>query len=629
MDRFSVTSASIYNHRRRGKMSTGAQAFEVSSAMRLSGDWIALPSRRQGSSTLATGGLGFWRHLFAIELLVVAHAVSATPPEDVATLLKTATALQQHGDYAQCIPILKRILQISPRDHTANLWLGEDLLVIGRVKDALVPLRVASESGPEDGAAQIYLSEAAARLGDFAMAAEVLASARSRFGETEQFLVAWARFSLNRFRAWGVSLRDIKGGKGTELRFEAAGRPEGSEDRESLLQVAVTADPGQRGIWGELGLAQLETNRVSQAKTSLIEAQRRDPQGAETLRLEALFASIQGRWPDAEKSLLDLGARSPVELKRALAYWPASLLPGRAIDAPVWDCLRNRAVTCPLTSAPPRGGEGHSARDLYAEGRWEQLVALPPVRSADHTESLWRGVAFAKTGECPRAIPLLESGSNADPRAAAFWLKVCYAGEIEQAAGRLRTMQDQEAIHELNGDVMLQLHGDAKAAQQQYTEALQSRPKDPHLLAKLADVDMRLGDVAQTKAAAQSALAVDPHESSVLHTLAETAISERDYAEALVRLKQLMAVSPRDNWTQVQLGVAYGQLGHPEEALHYLGPELSAGYPDPKGALHAMLASALRKVGRDVEAKKAATEAARLASLSLESGGQQSADGPQ
>jgi tetratricopeptide (TPR) repeat protein len=611
MDRLSGTFAAIYNHGHRGK------------------DFRRRPDESQRSSNLATGGLGFWRHLFAITLLVAAKAVHATSPEDVATLLKTATTLQQHGDYAQCIPILKRILEISPRNYAANLWLGEDLLASGRVKDALAPLQVASGSGSEDGTAQVYLSEAAARLGDFAMAAEVLGSVRGRLGETEQFLVAWARFSLNRFRAWGVSLRDIKGGKGTELRFEAAGRPEGSEDRESLLQESVTADPGQRGIWGELGLAQLETNRVSQAKTSLVEAQRRDPQGAETLRLEALFASIEGRWSDAERSLSALGARSPVELKRALAYWPGSLLPGPAVNAPLWDCLRNRAVSCPLTSAPPRGGEGESARDLYAEGRWEQLVALPLALSADHGKSLWRGVAFAKTGDCPRAIPLLESGSNEDPRAAGFWLKVCYAGEIEQAAGRLKTMQDQEAIHELNGDVMLRLHGDAKAAQQQYTEALKSHPKDPHLLAKLADADLRLGDVAQTKAAAQSALAVDPHESSALHTLAETAISERDYAEALVRLKQLTVISPRDNWTQVQLGVAYGQLGHPDEALHYLGPELSAGYPDPKGALHAMLASALRKVGRDVEAKKAATEAARLASLSLESGGQESGDGPQ
>ncbi|MGB6688896.1 MAG: tetratricopeptide repeat protein [Terracidiphilus sp.] len=542
------------------------------------------------------------------------------PPDDVATLLKTATALQQQGDYAHCIPILRRILQTSPRNYAANLWLGEDLLLIGSVRDALGPLQAASAARPEDGAAQLYLAEAFTRLGDFSMAAEALNSARARAGQTEQFLVAWARFSLNRFSALGSSLHTVRGGEGTELRFEAAGRPEGSEDRESLLQQSASADAEQRGIWGELGLAQLETGKLPQAQKSLIEAQRRDPHGAETLRLEALFAGIQHRWSEAETRLSELGARSPIELKRALAFWPRSLVPGPEVTAKVWDCLRDRAAACQLTSAQPRGGAGLSARDLYAEGRWEQLVALPAVRLADHAESLWRGVALAKTGDCPRAIPSLESGSIVDLRAGCFWLKVCYASEIEQTAARLRTNQDEAAIHELNGDVMLQLHGDAAAAEKQYAEALKSRPKDARLLAKLADASMRVGDTAQAQSAARAALAVDPHETSALQTLALTAMSERDYAGALVPLKQLLAISPKDGWTQVQLGVAYGQLGHAEEALHYLEPELSAGYPDPKGSLHAMLASALRKMGRDAEAKKAATEAARLANLSQESG---------
>jgi hypothetical protein len=45
---------------------------------------------------------------------------------------------------------------------------------------------------------------------------------------------------------------------------------------------------------------------------------------------------------------------------------------------------------------------------------------------------------------------------------------------------------------------------------------------------------------------------------------------------------------------------------------------LAAGYPDKKGALHAQLASALRKLGREDEARLASAEAARLAKSSLE-----------
>ena len=604
---------------------------EFCSAMRMSNGRFACLSPGRWWRGFASGAQPVWRHLLAVAalLVVVANTANAMPPENAATLLKTATAFQQQGDYAHCIPILRRIIQTSPRHYAANLWLGEDLILIGNARDALIPLQVASRVRPEDGTAKVYLGEAFSRLGDFSMAAEALNSARARSGETEQFLVAWARFSLNRFSALGSSLHSIKGGAGTELRFEAAGRPEGSAGRELLLQQSANSDPGQRGIWGELGLAQLETGNLSQAQKSLIEAQRRDPQGAETLRLEALFAAVQNNWSDAEKRLSELGARSPTELKRELAFWPQSLVPGPEFTATVWGCLRNRAVTCPLTSAEPHGGKDLSARDLFAEGRWEQLVALPAVRSSHQAESLWRGVAFAKTGDCPSAIPWLESGSKAELREAGFWLKVCYASEIEQTAARLRTMQDEAAVHELNGDVMLQLHGDAEAAQKQYSEALKSRPKDPRLLAKLADAYMRLGNTAQTKTTAQAALALDPYDTSALQTLALTAMSERDYGEALAPLKQLMAISPKDGWTHVQLGVVYGQLGHPEEALHYLEPELSAGYPDPKGALHAVLASALRKMGRNVEAEKAAADAAKLARLSLQSGEQGDSHAPQ
>jgi tetratricopeptide (TPR) repeat protein len=411
------------------------------------------------------------------------------------------------------------------------------------------------------------------------------------------------------------------------LRVSAASRPEGTEARESLLKQSAAADPTQREIWGELGSAQLAAGEYSQAQESLKEALRRQPREPETLRLEALFAAMEQRWPDAQGRLSALGARSPAELQRVLAVWPQFLIPGPEVAGKVWDCLRGGAAGCPLASAEPNRGE--SAKDLYAEGRWEQLVALPPSAEADSADALWRGVAFARTGNCSRAIPLLERGLKADEQAAGFRLQLCYAGEGDRVVSRLRIKGDEAALHQLKGDMVLRLHNDAATAELEYAEALKSRPKDPHLLARLADAYKQLGDGANAREAAQAAVAVDSRESSALHTLAEMAMNERDYDEAIARLKQLLALDPDDEWTEVQLGVAYGQMGNPEEALRYLGPRLAAGYPDPKGALHAMLARALRKLGREDEAKQAANEAARLANLSLENNGNGSKDVPQ
>ena len=63
---------------------------------------------------------------------------------------------------------------------------------------------------------------------------------------------------------------------------------------------------------------------------------------------------------------------------------------------------------------------------------------------------------------------------------------------------------------------------------------------------------------------------------------------------------------------RVELAKALAQTGADKEAADLLGPALAAGYPDEKGALHALLARALRKLGREAEAAKAEAEARRL-----------------
>jgi tetratricopeptide (TPR) repeat protein len=561
-------------------------------------------------------------------MLVAAKTANGMPPGDLAVQLKTASAFHQQGDYAHSIPIFRRIVQEYPRNYDANLLLGEDLLRSGSIQDALVPLRVASEARPKDGTAEAYLAEAAAGLGDFSTASEALQSAVARSDQAEQFLVAWAGYCLDRFRTLGKSLESMKRGEGTELRFEAARRQEGSEARESLLEKSAAIDPEQRGIWGELGLAQLDMGKRSQALESLKQAQLREPEGAETLQLEARLAAMDQHWSDAGGRLSLLGLRSPAELQRALAMWPQRLMPGPEVAGPIWDCLRTKAKSCSLASEQPQGSGSLSARDLYAEGRWEQLAALPPVTS-DSSESLWRGIAFVKTGNCPQAIPSLELGLKEDGRAAGFWLEVCYAIEVERVASRLRTKGNEAALVELKGDVMLQFHGDAEAAQKQYAEALKFRPEDPRLREKLAETYMALGDTADARSAALAALALDPRQSSSLQTLAQMSMNDRNYAEAIVQLKRLMMINSKDTWAQVEMGVAYGQLGHPEQAVRYLGPPLAAGYPDDKGGLHALLATALRKLGRETEAKQSAAQAAKLANSSLEGGEHGGTNAPQ
>jgi len=572
---------------------------------------VRLPSN-QVSRNSAGRSLAALGCVIAIMFLGAVAAPNATAEESWATQLKQATVFHQQADYTHAIPILSRLVRQSPRNYVANLMLGEDLLHSGYSQKAIGPLEVACEVRPKDATAEVFLADAEASLSHFPKAAEALRIGIARSGGSEWFVEAWASFCLERFRILWRSLRTTKRGEAVALRVEAASYPEGSKARESLLEESAATDSAQRGIWGELGLAQLELRESPQVEVSLKEAQTREPEAVETLQLEAMLAAVEQDWPVAEERLTALGARSSAEMRSALELWRHVLAPKTAISGTAWNCLRDAAASCPLPSARLQHEHGRDARDLYAEGRWEELVALPAPATADSPEWLWRGVALAKTDNCPHAIPALERGLEADRLVAGFWLEICYSTEAERTSVQLSTEKDQTAFHQFRGDMLLLLHGNAAAALAQYEEALKSQPEDPNLLEKMAEAYVSLGDTGHAQSAARAALALDSHQLDALRTLASLAMNDRDYAQALPWLQQLDAEAPGDPTIQVQLGKAMEQTGNAAGALKHLAPALAAGYPDENGALHALEARALRELGRDAEAATAAAEARRL-----------------
>jgi tetratricopeptide (TPR) repeat protein len=572
-----------------------------------------------------------WALLLSMAILTAAQGANIAEPEAFKAQLKTALALHVRGDYAHSIPMLERLVQASPRNYSANLLLGEDLFLSGKPRDALSWLQVAAEVRPDDVTALDYEAAAAESLGDFATESEALETAVARSREDEKHLLAWGNFCLRRFEAVQTVMLGTKQGKAAELRLSAWGQPQGSEAGESLLEKSAALDPEQRGIWGELGIAQLELGNQAQAQTTLKEAEQRDPQAADTLQLEALLAAAAQDWQVAEKRLLSLGEQSSAELNKALAAWPRILIPGPEMTGAIWSCLRNPTDSCPAVSPAPENGEGLSASELFLEGRWEALATLPSPATASQSEWTWRGVALAREGDCPKAMPALERGWTATEREGALYLQFCYENEESRAEDRLTAQGKAGAFHELRGDLEMIVGNDPAAAEKDYAAALKSRPHDARLLAKSAEACLMTdgpADPTRARTAALSALAINPHETEAVQTLAEIALYQRNYAEAVVRLRQLAAAQPANAWSKVELGVAYGQLGQPGEAVRYLEPLLKAGYPDPKGQLHGQLAVALRKLGRTEEAGLVAAEASRLANVYLKNGAREGTDAP-
>ena len=560
--------------------------------------------------------LGFLQS--ALGLSALEERANSIGQQGITGQLEAAAALHERADYSHSIPILKGILLRDPQNYRANLLLGEDLLLSGHPRDALAPLRTASEARPDDVVALDYLLVAAADIGDHATEAEAHQLVVVRSGGDERHLLGWGIFCLNRFHSLRTAMVNSKSGQGVELRLAAWGSPGGTEANLSLLETSAADDPEQAGIWGELGIAQFEVGKQAEAHVSLKEAQAREPHEAATLRLEALLAAADHDWQQAETILLALGSRSPAELANAIRLWPPNMVPQPSVDGQLWNCVRNPAVPCPLTSGTPKGGEGLSARELFTEGRWEQLKSLPGGATAEPLEWFWRGVAEFRTGDCPRAIPALERGLKSNQLQAGFYLQACYAKEEAHVETRLISAQQDGAAHELKGERAFSMQNDPRAAQQEYVEAAKSRPKDAYLLSRLAVTYSLLGDLEQARRYALSALALDPRQTSALETLAQLDMSEGNYKEALVRFKRLSVLLPEDPHIQVGLGITYGQLGDPARAAQYLELPLRNGFPDPRGSLHALLATALRKLGHMEEAQQAAAEAVRLSNESGE-----------
>lgn len=196
---------------------------------------------------------------------------------------------------------------------------------------------------------------------------------------------------------------------------------------------------------------------------------------------------------------------------------------------------------------------------------------------------------------------------------AAYQLSVCYAAEGGRAEQQLQVgAQDLAAVHQLRGDVLLRLKGDAVAAEAEYQQAVAIHADDPGLLESLAEAQLAAGQPAAAEQSAKAALAFDPHRREALRTLAEVAMNNREYDHALSPLRQLVAEAPGDRAAAVELARALAETGESAEALRILAPALAAGYPDEKGALHALMAHSLRRLGRNEEAVVAETKARRL-----------------
>jgi tetratricopeptide (TPR) repeat protein len=534
-------------------------------------------------------------------------------PADLDRLLKEGAALNQRGDCTRSIPLLRQAANLDSQNAIANYLLGVALLQCGHPTDAVAPLHMAAHANLANEEAEGYLGDAEMELKEFPLAAEAFLTAVSRAPDSEQTLVWWTDFSLERFRVLEFSLRATTRGRAAMLVVAAEADNLDWKKKEELLQQAAVLDPGLDEIRGKLGIAQALLTEDADAKASLNSAKQAAPDAISTLELEALVDAGQGQWNEANEKILEVDRRSQTEFKRLVAAWPQRLIPGPERNDPVWQCLRESHAQCPAIQAQPFAQETAPGERLFAEGRWEQLIAAPAPPVNDAARWFWRGMAFAQLGDCVHAIPALEYGLKPGAETGAAHLVNCYEREAVRSADHLQVLGKDASVHLIRGDILLSIRLDPSKAVAEYMQALHLRPNDPQLLEKLAESYFSLAEMKKARQTAEQALQLNPTRKQLLRLLIQIALTEREYATALSLLNRLAAIEPDDPWIRIQQATAYGQTGHPEEAVQALQPALDAGYPDERGSLHALLAAQLRKLGRTEDASRSTAEAIRLA----------------
>jgi len=541
--------------------------------------------------------------------------------EPFETLLHQGFAAHQKNDYATAIPLLRRAWQLQPKEYFANLLLGIDLLRSGQAEEAVRFLKEAARQRPREEFPQEYLGEANGTLQRYGEAASAYEKALEVAPESSQAKMSAVSYYLARFAEISGELRSTKGGLAAEYRLEAMSRPAEDATRKELLARAGSLDDAAE-TWSELAKTLILNGEIAEGEESLQNARKNTPDDLGVLEAEALLAARGVDWNLAEEKLNAIAARSPGILARMTEWWPGTLAPkdGVAVQGAAGvflHCVKTVCKAEELRGELPRPTMEVKVTEaeLFQEQRWENVVARRVPAANDAAGWAMRGIALGRLGDCKVGIPALERGlaEKSEATEARYLLSWCYAREAGQVAASLQKSQEDDAVeHLMRGDVLLRLQANSEGAVAEYQKAVKGRPKDPSAWERLAEAQLTAGKNDEARTSAEEALGIDPQRLPAMRVLAQAAMEERQYSEALPYLRELAKRNPKDATTRVELATACSQTGAYEEAYKILAPALEAGYPDEKGSLHYQLGTILRRMGRTEEAERAFAAAKEL-----------------
>ena len=212
--------------------------------------------------------------------LIFCAACAKSPQEKYASFLQTGKKQIEAKDYHRAILSLYNANQAKPKDAEAHYQLALAYLGTGRLKDAILTLRQATEFDPKHSAAQLKLSELMIVTRD----GELLKDAETRVQKI---------------------LTDDPGDEDALFTLAATRSQTGHlEDSEKYLNQALTRSPGHLKSALALALLKVSQRDVAAAEQILQKAVAQSPTSADAaVALGTLYAAT-GKWEPAVTQLL-------------------------------------------------------------------------------------------------------------------------------------------------------------------------------------------------------------------------------------------------------------------------------------------------------------------------------------
>jgi len=388
--------------------------------------------------------------------------------------------------------------------------------------------------------------------------------------------------------------------------------------REAIVQFQAAArhQPDLEPSWLMLGLTYLELDQPRDAINPLECALRLDPSD-ERARLQLAGADLSLKKPEEAtreyQKVTDADPGNPKAWQGlGLSYAAASrqtfaMLEKEAPDSAYHDVLLAQSLTT-------RGQDRTAfywyrqalAKDSHFPGVHAALAQI--YRRSGHPD--WESVEESREHEngnpdCSQKSPECEflagrfsevvtmAGRDERPQSL-YWKAQAFEQLSAQALDRLAAMPPSPEVHELMAQADA-TKGDARAAIEEWKEALKLAPDAPNLKQGLAYALWLDGDYPQAEPLLIQMVELHPESAEIHFELGNSLLAMGSAEKAIPELERAVKLNPALAPAQASLGRAYLRAGRPQDAV----PHLKAGLAsDVRGTALYELAQAYKATGQ-------------------------------